>query len=607
MIKIEDKTKCCGCRACVEKCPRHCIGWAQDEEGFFYPKVDESVCIQCGLCEKVCPIQNPDRRSENRKKPTVYASYANDDEIRIDSTSGGLFSVLAQHFFSKGGYVAGAVYDENFALTSIVTNDSSMLPKIRSSKYLQSDPRSLYVKVQKILKEGKEVFVCSTPCQIAALQNFLGKKYENLYTCDFICKAVCSPMYFRSYLDNLEKKYGAKTKDVKFKFKDKDHPWGALATKVIFQNGKVYNKDKSDDPYMTAFLDTGFTTRPSCFECVFKGFPRYSDISLGDFWGIDKLMNPVPDRFKGYSVVFVNTDKGAQMIQCVKESIYLHEYELENATSRNVHLIQPYDPAPGWSFERRKEFFADLKKNGFDYVTKHYLTLNNRSIISRIKRKIEFYIKRMQQISFGSFARSMFYTFCSTKVVRNGRKSKILLSKGSCIQIAKHGRIVLNEDLFVGFRRVRKSECVTKIQIDDWSTLKINGAFFANENSNIWVTHSGVLEIEGGFINEDVTLTAAKYVHIGKNAHIAREAVIRDYDGHYIDENSYRTAKPVIIGDNVWIGYRAMILKGVTIGDGSVIGANSVVTKDVPPHSVVVGNPARIIRSNVNWRSVQSK
>ena len=133
----------------------------------------------------------------------------------------------------------------------------------------------------------------------------------------------------------------------------------------------------------------------------------------------------------------------------------------------------------------------------------------------------------------------------------------------------------------------------------------VNGTFSINENVNVWITQSGILELDGGFANENVTITCANHIKIGKNAHIAREAVIRDYDGHYIETPDYRTSKPVIIGDNVWIGYRAMILKGVTIGDGAVIAANSVVTKDVPPFSIVAGNPAKIIRSNIKWRSVQ--
>ena len=157
----------------------------------------------------------------------------------------------------------------------------------------------------------------------------------------------------------------------------------------------------------------------------------------------------------------------------------------------------------------------------------------------------------------------------------------------------------------MGFRRVVSSSNVTKLQMDKWTSLTINGKFLMNENTNIWITHSGHLILNGGFINENVTITCAKKVVIGRNSHIAREAVIRDYDGHYIEDVSYRTAKPVIIGDNVWIGYRAMILKGVTIGNNSIVAANSVVTKDVPPNCIVAGNPAKIIRNNINWRSRQ--
>lgn len=61
MIRIVDKRQCCGCAACVQKCPKHCISFYEDEEGFLYPRIDTNNCIDCGLCEKVCPFLNCDK------------------------------------------------------------------------------------------------------------------------------------------------------------------------------------------------------------------------------------------------------------------------------------------------------------------------------------------------------------------------------------------------------------------------------------------------------------------------------------------------------------------------------------------------------------------
>ena len=604
MIKISNKTRCCGCRACSEICPKHCIQMEQDNEGFLYPVIDNTMCINCGLCENVCPQIHTERsRKNNFSTPKVFAAYAIDDYIRLDSTSGGIFSVLAEYFFNLGAYVAGAVYDESFGLKGIVTKDKSLLSQIRSSKYLQSDPKHIFQEIKELLNAGEKVFICTTPCQIAGLLNFLHKQYDNLYTCDFICKGVSSPLVFRKYLDDLELRYKSKAKSVKFKFKDETHPWGHLATKIEFENGSTYIKDKKWDSYMTAFLDTGFTVRPSCFECPFKGFPRYADISLGDFWGIEDLLSSVLDKDKGYSVVLANNSKGLKLLENVKNKLYIKECTLSDATKHNIHLIQPYDPDLGWSDELRKEFYEDLKLHGYKYIVKKYIDVCGLSLFSKIRNRIVKYNNILRQFSIVSIIKTIIYNYFKSYIKCKG--GKFIIFRGSYLQIDKTARVILRAPFVMGFRRVVSSSNVTKLQMDKWTSLTINGKFLMNENTNIWITHSGHLILNGGFINENVTITCAKKVVIGRNSHIAREAVIRDYDGHYIEDVSYRTAKPVIIGDNVWIGYRAMILKGVTIGNNSIVAANSVVTKDVPPNCIVAGNPAKIIRNNINWRSRQ--
>jgi coenzyme F420-reducing hydrogenase beta subunit len=604
MIAINDKTACCGCNVCVKICPKQCINREFDHEGFLYPSVDEKNCINCGLCNKVCPIENK-LQKDRYEIPKVYAAYHKDDVIRIDSTSGGLFSALAEKMLDDGAYISGAVFEEDFLLTHTITKDRSRLEKIRSSKYLQSDTKDLFPKIQDVLNQGEKVFVCSTPCQIAALYTFLQKKYDNLYTCDILCKGVPSSKFFKSYLDFLEKKYKSKTVSIKFKYKDERNPWGKLTTKVDFQNGKSYVQGRAYDGFMKAFLETGFTVRPSCFECRFTGYPRPADISLGDFWGIEKIMPDITDREKGYSLVLANSGKGVGLLDSIHEKIFLQSVNLKDAEAGNFHLIQPYDPITGYSFSLREEFYKDLDQKGYQYVDKKYVHTPKNRLIS-LFRKIDIVFRRyIEGRTLRSFARGFVMNYLTKNVVRD-KKGKFVFFKDAFFSVKKNARVILHAPFYMGRKLVIKSNSDTRLALEDWGKLIVHNTFDMRQGTFIWIKRSGVLELYGGFMHEGVHITCGEYIKIGKNAHIAKDVIIRDLDGHYIEDSTYRTAKPVIIGDNVWIGYRAMILKGVTIGDGAIIAAGAVVTKDVPANSIAAGNPAKIIRSNVRWRSRQT-
>ncbi|MDR0427212.1 MAG: 4Fe-4S dicluster domain-containing protein [Dysgonamonadaceae bacterium] len=181
MIEIQRKEDCCGCNACGDVCSHGAIRFKTDIEGFWYPEVDAEKCTDCGLCEKVCPLISPNKNNVIRfEKPLVYAAYHKDNRIRIDSTSGGVFSALADKMFTMQGYVGGAVYNENHTVKHIVTNDRELLPQIRSSKYLQSYTETLYSGIKNLLHKSEKVLVCAAPCQIAALYNILGKDHLTL-------------------------------------------------------------------------------------------------------------------------------------------------------------------------------------------------------------------------------------------------------------------------------------------------------------------------------------------------------------------------------------------------------------------------------------------
>jgi acetyltransferase-like isoleucine patch superfamily enzyme len=134
-----------------------------------------------------------------------------------------------------------------------------------------------------------------------------------------------------------------------------------------------------------------------------------------------------------------------------------------------------------------------------------------------------------------------------------------------------------------------------------------------------WVGNRTKLRAHGGFIRigsksvlgEEITFSTYEEISIGRECVIADRVMFIDFDHIVADvETAIRKqglySKPVRVGNNVWIGYGAAILRGVTVGDGAVIGTNAVVTKDVPPNAIVGGSPARVLRmrdepQNLTW------
>lgn len=126
MINIQDKKDCCGCNACGDICPKNAISFVIDNEGFWYPEVSRDTCIDCGLCEKTCPVIHAEELKKNDYvEPKCIAAIHKNLEIRFDSTSGGMFTALAENMLKKGGYVGGVIYTEEWG------GVNGLLPMIR--------------------------------------------------------------------------------------------------------------------------------------------------------------------------------------------------------------------------------------------------------------------------------------------------------------------------------------------------------------------------------------------------------------------------------------------------------------------------------------------
>ena len=354
MIKIIRKEQCCGCSACLHICPKHSISFREDKEGFLYPLVDTSTCVDCGLCDKVCPVLN---QGEERKPLQVYAAKHTDDEIRMKSSSGGIFTLLAEFIIDKGGVVFGARFNENWTVVHNYTETKEGLDPFRGSKYVQSDVGNSYKQVEDFLKTGREVMFTGTPCQVAGLKKYLRKDYENLLTVDFVCHGVPSPMIWRKYLAEEITRQGDAGKNTVLtsskvspvvtgvNFRDKSTGWKKFSFVLNFSKASAEGEQNSvlssvftDNAYMRAFL-SNLSLRPSCYACPAKVGKSGSDITIGDFWGIETALLEFDDD-KGASLLFINNDKVANVIDMVRDK---EQVEYKSTIAANSCILYSVD------------------------------------------------------------------------------------------------------------------------------------------------------------------------------------------------------------------------------------------------------------------------
>ena len=283
--------KCSGCDACGQICPKAAISMMPNDEGFLYPEVDSSLCVECRLCEKICPVLNV-RSSTDFSERKAYAAICSDEKIRLESSSGGMFTVLAEKVIADGGVVFGAEFDSDFSVRHGWTDSVFGLERFRGSKYLQSRTESSFSECRKFLDDGRKVLYTGTPCQIAGLKAFLKKDYENLFTVDVICHGVPSPALWQKYIKFREKKSASRI--VKTAFRRKNDGWKLYSLSFTFANGSEYSVNQSKGMWMLSF-NKNVMMRNSCYDCVFKGSEILSDITIGDFWGIQ---NYIPEKRK---------------------------------------------------------------------------------------------------------------------------------------------------------------------------------------------------------------------------------------------------------------------------------------------------------------------
>ena len=305
MIRIDRPTDCCGCEACAQRCPKQCIAMHADAEGFLYPRINTAACIDCGLCEQVCPVLRP---AAPRTPTAVYAAKNPDERIRMESSSGGVFTLLAERTIRAGGVVFGARYDEAWEVVPDSTETIEGLAAFRGSKYVQSRIGTSFARAEEFLKQGRQVLFTGTPCQIAGLNRFLRRSYDNLLTVDVVCHGVPSPLVWRRYLDEIG---GGGISRISMR--DKSTGWTNFRIRVSGTDRDLVNATVGDDPFMKGFL-ANLYLRPICHVCPAKSGRSCSDLSIADFWGIRRVLPRFADD-KGVSLLLNYSEHGNRRIE----------------------------------------------------------------------------------------------------------------------------------------------------------------------------------------------------------------------------------------------------------------------------------------------------
>lgn len=315
MIEIKDLKKCCGCTACENICPTKSITMIEKEDGFKYPKVDLKTCINCNLCEQVCQFYQKNESILGEGNPKAFVMQNLNSKVRRESTSGGIFTLVAEQFVENNGVVYGAAFDDSFEVKHVIADGKNELKKFRGSKYVQSDLGHIFKDVREKLETGIPVCFSGTPCQVEGLHRFLRKKYENLFTVDLVCRGVPSPKLYKSYLNYQEKKNNSKV--TYLHFRDKYLGYNGSTMTINFENGNSYHKGVAVDPYLNAFF-SGLSARSSCFNCQQNNLKRSSDITLFDCWSVGQF-NKSMDDDKGTTAVLVHTKKGIDMVNRISK------------------------------------------------------------------------------------------------------------------------------------------------------------------------------------------------------------------------------------------------------------------------------------------------
>lgn len=384
MPNLASKEICTGCTACYSICPVHCIEMKKDENGFAFPYIGEnSRCINCGRCESVCPVLKEISWGQNQ--PAAYAAMSDDEAMRMESSSGGIFTELAREIIGQGGVVYGAAYDETFTVKHCCATNEEELQKFRGAKYAQSDLADTFSEIIYRLDQGQKVLFSGTPCQVGGLKALAGDD-ENLFCVDFVCHSVPSPKAWKEYVRYRAQKDNNGEYPVSINLRSKNTGWSRYKYSNVFEyeNGVQHSAASSQSLYMKLFVG-GYISRTSCENCNFKGYNRLSDFTIGDFWGIWDIDSGMDDN-KGTSVVLVHSEKAQKIWNNINSSIKFKEVSLQQASQQNTAMLVSFKANPDRDLALRK-----IQEGKIEECEELFVGVNTSkpSLASRIKNKVK--------------------------------------------------------------------------------------------------------------------------------------------------------------------------------------------------------------------------
>ena len=383
-----NKKDCCGCFACGSICSQSAISMRPDKEGFLYPEVDKNKCKECGYCKKVCVFQKKYTLRVN-KNIQVYAVKHVSSKVRNRSSSGGIFTAISDEILFHKGTVYGVGYDEKMVACHQRATDKNARDNFRGSKYVQSEIRQTLKHVQDDLENGLSVLFTGTPCQIAAVKEYIKRKHVNakqLILCDVVCHGTPSPKIFSEYLKYAEILKGKKL--VNHVCRSKNLGWHRHTEMNIFEDGEEDFKSQYSQVYKALFYGS-IILRPCCHNCKYTNLSRQSDLTMADYWGIEKCF-PGFDDNKGVSLLLVNTVKGQKMFENVCSNIVYVKSNIKDC-------LQPQLQFPAKASPIRGSFWMDYYNRGFIYVIGKYAGY---SISNRIIKGLKSTFKKIGIIGF---------------------------------------------------------------------------------------------------------------------------------------------------------------------------------------------------------------